>query len=128
MVPILHGDKVVIINALRTWQEFEEHLALRNRGLLPEAIVDAFLDGGSPAPAWALDALHWLKADMNRTQKKHQQSIVLEPPMLVFLEEKIDPAWCSLPSVSPWVDQFAPQDYQEFLPCSLLSQQAVAQQ
>ena len=27
---VTHGYKVVIINALRTWQEFEEHLALRN--------------------------------------------------------------------------------------------------
>ena len=55
------SDKATIVNALRTWHEFEEHLALRNRELPPESLdVDTFLNDGTPAPTRALNSLRWL--------------------------------------------------------------------
>lgn len=51
----------IIVNALRTWNEFEEHLALRDRDQRPEAIdIQTFLHDSTQAPVRALNALRWL--------------------------------------------------------------------
>ena len=48
---VTHADKSTVANALRTWQALEEHLALRNRELPPEAVdIDTFLNDGAPMP------------------------------------------------------------------------------
>ena len=51
---------------------------------------------------WPLDKVT-APEPKDKTQKKHQQAIVLEPPMLAYLAEKIgqlqrvcDPAWMPL--------------------------------
>ena len=91
-------EQATIVNALRTWNEFEEHVALRDRDLPPDAVdADTFLHGGTQAPVRALNAFRWLNNQgrlgwpldrvtapepNDKTQKKHQKAIVLEPPML----------------------------------------------
>lgn len=46
---VTKSDKATIVNALRTWNEFEEHLATRDRDLPPDAVdVDTFFSMGAP--------------------------------------------------------------------------------
>ena len=50
---VTHADKSTVANALRTWQALEEHLALRNRELPPEAVGHRHVSQrwGTNAPA-----------------------------------------------------------------------------
>lgn len=101
------SEPVTVSNALKTSSELEAFMASRSRPWPPSHVdLDSFLHSksGTPAPCRALNSLRWwckqgqlswelsqLTAPTARSRKtSKQQAIVVEPPMIPYLEEKIE--------------------------------------
>ena len=102
---VTQAETTTVLNAIRTWQELLIFLRSRNRSPPPSFVdFDTFLRDGTLAPARALQSLKWL-TNQGKTQwelaglqvpkhsserkKAKTQATVIEPPMVPFLEEKV---------------------------------------
>ena len=102
---VTQAETTTVLNAIRTWQELLIFLRSRNRSPPPSFVdFDTFLRDGTLAPSRALQSLKWL-TNQGKTQwelaglqvpkqtserkKAKTQATVIEPPMVPFLEEKV---------------------------------------
>ena len=112
------SEPVTVNNALMTMGELEAFMRDRRRPLPPELVdSDNFIHSGTTAPTRSLNSLRWLARQgdlpwqLHRVtvpavrvrKRKKGQAVVVCPPMLGFLEERIegcyktgDPAWSAL--------------------------------
>ena len=115
---VTQSESVTVNNALMTMGELEAFMRDRRRPLPPELVdLDNFIHSGTTAPTRSLNSLRWLARQgdlpwqLHRAtvpavrvrKRKKGQAVVVCPPMLGFLEERIegcykagDPAWSAL--------------------------------
>lgn len=123
---ITASEPVTIGNAIKTGQELLVFMESRARCFPPEHVdFDAFLHDASaaPAPSRALASLKWisnqghLNWDLHgltapktetRRRRKAGQAVLVAPPMMIHLEEKVealhghgDPKWMAV--LSSWM-------------------------
>eukprot|EP00435_Cladocopium_sp_Y103_P030945 s870_g7.t1 len=103
---VTQADKATIINCVRTFVELRTFMAERGRVLPPEELdLISFVNQGTEAPVRALNGLRWLVKNGNlgwplsgvrtpvpteQKTKKKSQAVVVEPPMMSFLEDQIE--------------------------------------
>ena len=103
-----HSEPSTILNAVKTWVELRTFMKARDRTVVEAVDLAAFIQDGTPGPSRALNALRWLSkagslqfnltnivlpTPKSNRQRKKQQAIVVEPPMLPFLEQAIAQCW-----------------------------------
>lgn len=103
-----HSEPSTILNAVKTWVELRTFMRSRDRTEVEAVDLAAFIQDGTPGPSRALNALRWLSkagslqfnlsnivlpTPKSNRQRKKQQAIVVEPPMLPFLEQAIAQCW-----------------------------------
>ena len=102
---VTQAETTTVLNAIRTWQEMLVFLRSRNRSSPPGYVeFDTFLREGTLAPSRALQSLKWLSnqgktkwelaglqvpKQSSERKKAKSQATVIEPPMVPFLEEKV---------------------------------------
>ena len=117
------AEPVTIHNAIRTWRELQNFMNARGRDRIETLDLAAFIQGGTLGPSRALNSLKWLNkhaslhmelenlvlpTPASMRQRARNQALVVEPPMLAFLERGIEdqynsknPKWTAL--LSSWL-------------------------
>ena len=117
------AEPVTIHNAIRTWRELQNFMNARGRDHIETLDLAAFIQGGTLGPSRALNSLKWLNkhaslrmelenlvlpTPASMRQRARNQALVVEPPMLAFLERGIEdqynsknPKWTAL--LSSWL-------------------------
>ena len=95
---VTHADKATIINAVRTCAELKHFMAARDREMPPELDL-------REGPVRAFNSWHWLsrQGQLNwplegiqsaptagSRKQKRSQAVVVEPPMLCYVEDIIE--------------------------------------
>ena len=117
------AEPVTIHNAIRTWRELQNFMNARGRDHIETLDLAASIQGGTLGPSRALNSLKWLNkhaslrmelenlvlpTPASMRQRARNQALVVEPPMLAFLETGIEdqynsknPKWLAL--LSSWL-------------------------